>query len=159
MREVISCGELRPGDRLSPERELALRLGVSRPSLRAGLRSLIAMGILRARQGSGSYIAEGPPALDSKPLSLLAALHGFTFDRMFEARRVIEESVASLAAQRATGEQMAALAEVIAAMYASLGDPQQYLIHDIRFQRALAVASGSPILGEAILVLTTSVNH
>jgi len=40
MREVISCGELRPGDRLSPERELALRLGVSRPSLRAGLRSL-----------------------------------------------------------------------------------------------------------------------
>jgi GntR family transcriptional repressor for pyruvate dehydrogenase complex len=59
---------------------------------------------------------------------------------MFEARHVIEESVASLAAQRATGEQMAALAEVVAAMYASLGDPQQYLIHDIRFQRALAVA-------------------
>jgi len=80
MREVISRGELRPGDRLPPERELALRLGVSRPSLRAGLRSLIAMGILRARQGSGSYIAEGPPALDSKPLSLLAALHGFTFE-------------------------------------------------------------------------------
>ena len=53
---------------------------------------------------------------------------------MFEARRVIEESLASLAAQRATGEQMAALAEVIAAMYASLGDPQQYLIHDIRIK-------------------------
>src|SRR5258706_4991569 len=87
MREVIARGELRPGDRLPPERELALRLGVSRPSIRAGLRSLIAMGILRARQGSGTYIAEGPPTLDSEPLRLLAALHGFTFDRMFEARR------------------------------------------------------------------------
>jgi GntR family transcriptional repressor for pyruvate dehydrogenase complex len=59
MREVISRGELRPGDRLPPERELALRLGVSRPSVRAGLRSLIAMGILRARQGSGSYNRRG----------------------------------------------------------------------------------------------------
>lgn len=150
MHEVISRGELRPGDRLPPERELALRLGVSRPSLRAGLRSLIAMGILRTKQGSGTYIAEGPPALDSEPLRLLAALHGFTFDRMFEARRVIEESVASLAAQRATEEQVAALAEEIAGMYASLGDPQQYLVHDIRFHRALGVASGNPILATLV---------
>ena len=54
LRDSISRGELRPGDRLPPERELALRLGVSRPSIRAGLRSLIVMGILRARQGSGT---------------------------------------------------------------------------------------------------------
>ena len=71
--ELISRGELRPGDRLPPERELALRLGISRPSLRAGLRSLIAMSVLRARQGSGTYIAEGPPHLDNEPLPMLAA--------------------------------------------------------------------------------------
>ena len=148
--ELISRGELRPGDRLPPERELALRLGISRPSLRAGLRSLIAMGILRARQGSGTYIAEGPPQLDSEPLRMLAALHGFTYDNMFEARRAIEESVAALAAERATPEQMATIAEELAEMYASLDDPQLYLRHDIRFHRAVGAASGNPILATLV---------
>ena len=148
--ELISRGELRPGDRLPPERELALRLGISRPSLRAGLRSLIAMGILRARQGSGTFIAEGPPQLDSEPLRMLAVLHGFTYDNMFEARRAIEESVAALAAERATPEQMATIAEELAEMYASLDDPQQYLRHDIRFHRAVGAASGNPILATLV---------
>lgn len=148
--DLISRGELRPGDRLPPERELSQRLGISRPSLRAGLRSLIAMGILRARQGSGTFIAEGPPALDSQPLRMLAALYGFTYDNMFESRRVIEENVAALAARRATSEQIANMAEELAEMYASLDDPQQYLIHDIRFHRAIGAASGNPILATLV---------
>lgn len=148
--ELITRGELKPGDRLPPERDLAIRFGISRPSLRAGLRSLIAMGILRARQGSGTFIAEGPPVLDSQPLRMLAALHGFTYDNMFESRRVIEESVAAMAAERATPEQLATMAEELAEMYASLGDPQQYLIHDIRFHRAIGAASGNPILATLV---------
>jgi GntR family transcriptional repressor for pyruvate dehydrogenase complex len=148
--ELIARGDLKPGDRLPPERDLAARIGISRPSLRAGLRSLIAMGILRARQGSGTYIAEGPPTLDSEPLRMLAALHGFTYANMFEARRVIEQSVASMAAERATPEQLTTMAEELAEMYASLGDPQQYLIHDIKFHRAIGAASGNPILATLV---------
>jgi GntR family transcriptional repressor for pyruvate dehydrogenase complex len=147
---MIARGELGAGDRLPPERELAKQLGISRPSLRAGLRSLIAMGVLRSRHGSGTYIAEGPPELHSESLRLLAALHGFTFDEMFEARRVLEVSVVGLAAERATGDQLATLAEELANMYASLDDPQQYLIHDIRFHRAVAAASGNPILAALV---------
>jgi GntR family transcriptional repressor for pyruvate dehydrogenase complex len=147
---MIAHGELRAGDRLPPERELAKQLGISRPSLRAGLRSLIAMGVLRSRHGSGTFIAEGPPALESQSLTMLAALHGFTFDEMFEARRVLEVSVAGLAAERATGDQLATMAEELANMYASLDDPQQYLIHDIRFHRAVAAASSNPILATLV---------
>ncbi len=150
IRDLISQGELRPGDQLPPERDLALRLGISRPSLRAGLRSLIATGILRARQGSGTFIVEGPPSLDSEPLRLLAALHGFTFDQMFEARRIIEESVAGLAAERATKAQVSSIAQEIAEMSASLDEPRTYLIHDILFHRALAAASGNPILATLV---------
>jgi GntR family transcriptional repressor for pyruvate dehydrogenase complex len=51
--ELVKREQLRPGDRLPPERELARQLGVSRPSLRAGLRSLIGMGVLNSRQGPG----------------------------------------------------------------------------------------------------------
>ena len=94
VRALIERGELRPGDRLPPERELAVQLGVSRPSVRAGLRSLAAIGVLQTRHGAGTFITDGPPTLGSEPLSFLAALHGFTRDEMFEARRALEVGVA-----------------------------------------------------------------
>lgn len=146
VREMIRQGSLKPGDRLPPERELAKRLGISRASLRHGLRFLGAIGVLSSRHGSGTYIAEGPPALDSEPLRILADLHQFTPDEMFEARKLLEVGLAGLAAQHAQPEHLATLAEEVTEMYATLDDPQQYLIHDIRFHRAVAAASGNQIL-------------
>jgi GntR family transcriptional repressor for pyruvate dehydrogenase complex len=146
VRALISRGELKPGDRLPPERDMALRLGVSRPSVRAALKSLVSMGLLRARRGSGTYVTDGPPALDSEPLALLAALHGFTQDEIFEARRSLESLLAGLAAERATGDQLVDMADELASMYASLDDPKTYLLHDIRFHRAIGRASGNAVL-------------
>src|SRR5262250_3361330 len=133
LREMIHSGELNLGDRLPPERDLAKLLGVSRPTLRAGIRSLAAHGVLQSRQGAGTFVVDndGPPALDSSPLRLMAALHGFTSAEMFEARRSIEMAMAGLAAERATGDDMASMAEELAGMYASLEDPEQYLVHDM----------------------------
>lgn len=150
VRELIEGGELGPGDRLPPERELALHVGVSRPSVRAGLRALAAMGVVQSRHGAGTFIRGGPPMLGSEPLSFLAALHGFSRDEMFEARRVLEVGVAGLAAERATGDQLATISEEITGMYASMDDPQAFLVHDIRFHRAVAAASGNPILASLV---------
>ena len=150
VRGLIERGELRPGDRLPAERELAVQLGVSRPSVRAGLRSLAAIGVLQTRHGAGTFITDGPPTLGSEPLSFLAALHGFTRDEMFEARRALEVGVAGLAAERATDEQIATIAEEVTGMFASLDEPQNFLIHDIRFHRAVAQASGNPILASLV---------
>jgi GntR family transcriptional repressor for pyruvate dehydrogenase complex len=88
--ELIKREDLKPGDRLPPERELSKQLGIIRPSLRAGLSSLISMGVLQSRQGAGTFIVDGPPALDSEPLRLLAQLHGFSFEHMFETRSILE---------------------------------------------------------------------
>ena len=155
VRAQIERGQLRPGDRLPPERELAQRVGVSRPSVRAGLRSLSAMSIVHTRHGSGTYIAEGPPLLDSRPLSLLASLHGFTTEQIFEARRVMEVGVAGLAAERASGDQIAAMAEEVTGMFASVEDSQAFLLHDVRFHRAVAMASGNPILASLVEMVST----
>jgi GntR family transcriptional regulator, transcriptional repressor for pyruvate dehydrogenase complex len=144
--ELIKSSQLKAGDRLPPERELAKHLGVSRPSLRAGLRAMSSMGVLKSRQGAGTFVADGPPMLDSEPLRLLAALHGFSFNHMFETRSILEVGAAGLAAEHATGEQIATLADEIAEMYANLNDPQQYLVHDICFHRAVAAASNNPTL-------------
>ena len=146
IREMIQQGKLKPGDRLPPERELAKRLGISRASLRAGLRFLAAIGVLTSRHGSGTYIADGPPALDSAPLSMLAALHGFSADKMFEARRLVEVAVAGLAAEHATDHDLRRMAEEVTETYAALDNPQEYFIHDFGFHRAVAAASGNPIL-------------
>src|SRR5256885_5858412 len=83
LREMIQRGELRPGDRLPPQRDLAKLFGVSRPSLSAGIGSLAAAGILHSRQGAGTFVVETEesPALDNGSLRLMAALHGFTSDR------------------------------------------------------------------------------
>jgi GntR family transcriptional repressor for pyruvate dehydrogenase complex len=148
--EQITGGRLRAGDRLPPERDLAGSVGVSRASLRAGLRSLQAMGVVQARQGSGTYIVAGPPRLGEGPLRFLAALHGFTQDDMFGARAVLEVGASGLAAEHATHEQMAAMADEVASMFASLDDPQEYLRHDVQFHRTMAAASQNPVLATLI---------
>src|SRR6266487_7207544 len=107
VRNLIDRGRLRPGDRLPAERDLALQIGVSRPSVRVGLHALAAMGVVQSRHGSGTYIPDGPPSLGSEPLSLLAALHGFTREEMYEARRLLEVGAAGLAAERATPDHLA----------------------------------------------------
>ncbi len=150
VRGLLDRGELKGGDRLPAERELARVLGVSRPSLRAGLRSLAEMGIVIIRPGAGSFIAGGPPAFGTDALRFQAALHGFTRDQMFQARQVLEVAVAGLAARNATPEDMIAVSEEATGMFASLDDPQAFLRHDISFHRAVAAASGNPVLSALV---------
>ncbi len=148
LRDMIHRGELRHGDRLPPERDLAKKLGVSRPTLRAGIRTLAAVGVLQSRQGAGTFVveADASPALDSNPLRLMASLHGFTSAEMFEARLSLEMAIAGLAAERATGDHLAAMAEELAEMFATLDEPEEYLVHDMRFHQTIAAASGNRIL-------------
>ena len=156
VRDLIASGELKPGDRLPPERELARKLKISRSSLRAGIGFLAAMGVLKSRHGAGTFVSSGPPALDSSSLTVLGALHGFLPWQMFEARLVLEANVAGLAAERATGEHIAELAEEVAEMYASMDDPQEYLIHDVRFHRTISRAAGNPILAAIMETISAS---
>lgn len=157
LREMIHRGELRPGDRLPAERDLAKLLGVSRPTLRAGIGSLAALGVLQSRQGAGTFVVntDGPPSLDSGPLRMMSALHGFTTAEMFEARRALEMAIAGLAAERATGDQMATMSEEIAGMFASLDEPEQFLVHDMHFHQTVAAASGNRILTALMNMVAT----
>jgi GntR family transcriptional repressor for pyruvate dehydrogenase complex len=143
---LIERGALRPGDRLAAERELATELGISRPTVRAGLHALAAMGVTESRQGAGTFITDGPPRLGSGPLSFLAALHGFTREQIFEARKVLEVGAAGLAAERGIGDKLAPMAEEVTGMFANISEPQTFLLHDVRFHRAVATAAGNPVL-------------
>jgi GntR family transcriptional regulator, transcriptional repressor for pyruvate dehydrogenase complex len=146
VRHMLADGLVKPGERLPAEHELVRELDVTRTGVRTGLHLLKAMGVVEMRSGLGSYIAPSPPNLELEPLSLLAALQSFTSAETLVARRLLEVGLAGLAAKNATENDLASLAEEVTDMYASLDNRSQYLLHDIRFHRALATAAGNPVL-------------
>jgi GntR family transcriptional repressor for pyruvate dehydrogenase complex len=87
---------------------------------------------------------------------LLGALHGFKSWQMFEVRNLLETSLAALAAERGSEGHFTVLAEEVAEMYATIDDPAEYLIHDVRFHRTIAQASGNPILAALMETVSTA---
>jgi GntR family transcriptional repressor for pyruvate dehydrogenase complex len=156
VRSLIENGTLQPGDKIPPERELARSLKISRASLRTGIGYLAAMGVMKIRHGVGTFVADGPPDFGKASLSLMGALHGFQTWQMFEARIILERSLAALAAERGKEEHHAAMSEEVAEMFATLETPVDYLIHDVLFHRIIAQASGNPILAAVMETVTSS---
>ena len=156
VRSLLESGTLRPGDKIPPEREFARALKISRASLRTGIGYLAAMGVMKIRHGVGTFVADGPPDFGESSLSLMGALHGFQSWQMFEARSILESSLAALAAERGKEEHHTALAEEVAEMFATLNTPMDYLIHDVLFHRIIAQASGNPILAAIMETVTSS---
>jgi GntR family transcriptional regulator, transcriptional repressor for pyruvate dehydrogenase complex len=156
IRAKIEDGSLQPGDRIPPEREFAKELKISRASLRMGIGYLAAMGVMKVRHGVGTFVEDGPAEFGRSTLGLLGALHGFKPWQMFEVRKLLETSLAALAAERGNEEHFTVLAEEVAEMYATIDDPAEYLIHDVRFHRTIAQASGNPILAALMETISTA---
>lgn len=154
IRELLQNGTWKPGDKLPPEREFAATLCISRSSLRSGLGYLAAMGLLQVRHGVGAFISEAPTQFGAASLPFLDALHGYDMHQLFEARRILEGHIASLAAERTTERHLQQMAEELEEMEASIEQPQEYLIHDVRFHRIVAQAAGNSILAAIMESLT-----
>ncbi len=154
IRQMIERGALKPGDKIPAEREFAKELNISRASLRAGIGYMAAMGILKVRHGVGAFVADGPPQLGNASLSMMNVIHGFQPWQMFEARIHLEGQLAALAAERGQTEDFSAMGEEVTDMYATLNNPQEYLIHDVRFHRLIGQASGNPVLAALMESIT-----
>ena len=156
LRVYISDNQLKPGQRLPAERQLAQQLGVSRSSLREAMQKLISLGVLFSRRGGGTFLQPaGPDWTEQRlvmPLStLLAEDPGYRYD-VLEARIAIESSTACHAASRATGEDKARLKTCLAAMQhiSDREDPDLAAHSDVRFHLAIAEASHNLVLLQAM---------
>lgn len=156
IRKLIEDRTLQPGDKIPPERDFARMLGISRASLRTGIGYLAAMGVMSVRHGVGTFVADGPAEFGKSSFSLMGALHGFKPWQMFEARLILESNLAALAAERGRQEHYAAMSEEVTEMYAAVDKPAEYLVHDVLFHRAIAQASGNPILAALMETMTSA---
>jgi GntR family transcriptional regulator, transcriptional repressor for pyruvate dehydrogenase complex len=116
IEQLLLDGVLRDGERLPGERELAVRLDVSRPILREALKQLEARGLLESRHGGGTYVADIIGQIFSKPLTELIGRHERATLDYLEYRRELEGLTAELAARRATAADREILSRIIAGM-------------------------------------------
>jgi DNA-binding FadR family transcriptional regulator len=156
IKGMIVSGELRPGDRLPREADLAQRLGLSRSSLREAVRALSLINILDVRQGDGTYVTSLEPSLLLDALSFVVDLH---HDRsllhLLEARRLLEAEVATLAARRIEEPQLEELRALIDAM-PGCRSVEEFVENDLAFHRTIATAAGNPVLAKLLDSLSGS---
>ncbi len=144
--DLLRQKELRPGDKLPPERELAEMLGVSRPSLREALRALSIMKVVEVRQGDGTYVSALKPAELVEHLEFVFMLDDSTLLQLFEARKIVETGNVALAAQRITDEELAALHDCLQQSERSVDDPDAFLLADLALHEIITRAARNPLL-------------
>jgi GntR family transcriptional repressor for pyruvate dehydrogenase complex len=146
IKSLISEGMLKPGDRLPPERELIKEFGVSRPSLREALNSLVAMGFLEATQGNRTVVKSLVSDKIFEPLDNLLKEDMNTFFELLEVRKAIETWNAYFAAKRATSEDIARLEKIIETMRKTMKEKGHFQEkQDADFHLAITLATHNKI--------------
>ncbi|OUM90399.1 MAG: hypothetical protein BAA01_16300 [Bacillus thermozeamaize] len=141
IRQLIESGQLKPGDKLPSERELAQLLGCSRASLREAFRVLESEGVLVSRHGEGRFVQEIHPLVMSYRFDRVDLLKRSAILSFLEAREALEPKIAELAATRAKEEHIVRLQRAIEHMKVELKDRQKEVSQDSAFHLAMAEAS------------------
>jgi DNA-binding FadR family transcriptional regulator len=156
VKDLLTRGELQPGSRLPVEKDLAAQLGVSRGSLREGVRALATLGVLETRQGDGTYVTALDPRTLLSPLGFLADLQqpAHAAD-LLAVRRVLETESVSLAATRLSEDELAELDGILGTVDRLLEhdpdiDLEAFIQADTMFHGIIARASGNPPLAAII---------
>lgn len=154
IKQMIVDGELRPGDRLPREPDLAERLGLSRNSLREAVRALSLIHVLDVRRGDGTYVTSLEPSLLMDAMSFVVDFHrDDTVLQFLEARRIVEPAATEMAALKMPGEDIEGLAELLD----SLGDKpsvEELVECDLEFHRRIAAGSGNAVLASLVETLS-----
>lgn len=148
IESLILEGILRVGDRLPGERELSRQFDVSRPILRDALKVLEARGLLQARHGGGTYVADVIGQVFTKPVMELIGSHRKATADYIEYRYEIEGIAAEYAAKRATDDDKALLTTIMNRMHEAhkKDDFHEEAIIDVEFHNAVGECAHNIIL-------------
>ena len=146
VRDLITSGRLKVGDRLPAERELAATLQVGRSTVREAIRAMESLGILEARPGEGTFLVSNPSEQQPDPVTANAFRSWENQRKLFEVRMVIEPDLAALAARRASFDQISRLRDILQEQEALVKQGETGIKSDTAFHFLLAEAAGNDVL-------------
>lgn len=150
IRRKLETGELKPGDKLPPERELAVEMGVGRNAVREALRSLEMSGVVMLQKGpkGGSFVSNGDWRTLSKGLKDLLFLRGITIEQLTRARVLIETAVTQAACESALESDLVVLDKQLdqAEEAYKRRDYDAKLAYLVEFHNLLAQSTHNPVL-------------
>jgi len=144
--------EMKPGDRLPPERELVRLLGVSRGSVRDAIRTLELMGLLEPRQGVGTVVCD-PEAMRANPLANALLEKRKMVAELLDVRKTIEPSLAGRAALHASRCEISDMEDILARQEAKVREGELGIAEDNEFHYSIALASGNSVFLKVVDVL------
>src|SRR6266478_6369152 len=147
VEDSILKGQLKPGDQLPAERDLAQRFGVSRTAVREAVKTLREKGLVEAYSGRGTFVTNGTSQAIRQSLDLMIRINQQEGSaNLAELRLVLEPEIAGLAASRIEEQLLSTMHEAVAVMDRNLRDPDAYVEADLDFHLALAEAAGNPLI-------------
>jgi GntR family transcriptional repressor for pyruvate dehydrogenase complex len=156
IKAMLLSGELKPGDRLPPEKELSEALGLSRSSLREAVKALEVIRVLDVRRGDGTYVTSLTPSLLLDAMSFVVDIHqDDSVLELFEVRRILEPAAAALATPHVTADDIAAL-RVLLAEVDRTTSVDDLVANDIVFHRRISEHSGNAYLTRLLDTLSGS---
>lgn len=147
IEESIMKGELKQGEQLPAERELARRFGVSRTAVREAIKALHEKGLVEAYSGRGTFITNGTSHAIRQSLDRIIKIGQPDGSAcLVELREILEPGIAALAATRAEEQHFATMREAIDVMDRARQDPDAFIEADLDFHLSLAEAAGNPLI-------------
>jgi GntR family transcriptional regulator, transcriptional repressor for pyruvate dehydrogenase complex len=157
IKEMITSGKLKKGDRLPPERELVEQLQVSRTSIREAIRALQIIGLVECRQGGGNFIKESFENSLFEPLSIMFVLQNSKPEEILELRKIVEVETAALAAEKINDKELKELKAIIDQLRAS-DDEELNATLDKKFHYRIAHASGNFLVVSVLSAVSSLVD-
>ena len=157
IKDLISSGQLNPGDRLPSERMMCEKLGVGRTHLRDALKKLEFYGILKTQPQSGTVVAGiGLPALEGLITDMLS-LHDNDFKSLVETRVILETNIAILAAKNRTDQDLIEIEQALLAHSRKVENDLDAVEEDLLFHLKIAEAGKNSVLKSLMLIITPDI--
>ena len=153
IKNKIKSGEIKKGDKLPSEREMAESLSVSRTSVREALRALEVVGLVESRQGAGNYIRTNFDNSLFEPLSIMFMLQESSLKEMYDLRETLELQCARLSAKNIEDNELELLTAILDRMYIAKSE-EESLELDIKFHYLIAKTSRNVLLINVLEVIS-----
>jgi GntR family transcriptional repressor for pyruvate dehydrogenase complex len=155
IKQRISQGELKDGDSLGSQDDLAKRMEVSRPTLREALKRLELMGLIETKHGRGTFVKTITPQDFMNPLASFLVINQESAIELLEARLYIEGAVAALSAKNASQNDIKGIKKKLADMKtaAKTASVEKFIANDVQFHLLVAESSKNRVLTKVVNIL------